>query len=237
MPPKISDYIKQRVTNALTKNNCTLIDIEPTKKRVTYMCSCGNESSGFVQYLTTKWQGHCRKCARSHSTDRKVKTLNQNTQDTVISILVDNNCQLISFEKGRVVRYTCSCGNDASTNIQSIMRDSWGGCVKCSNVRRGNKNNFEIVRQLFAKHDIVLPIQPYQNNKTKLSYICPNCNEEAHVSLSEFCRGRRCENCAKSRARQTNIENTGFANPFQASDFKEKRKATNQERYGVDHHM
>ena len=137
-------------------------------------------------------------------------------QEIVKKILIDNNCRLISFEPNRVVKYVCSCKNNTSTNTQAIRKPTWRGCVKCLNKKRGNFNTFEFVKDIFEKEGIILPIQEYKGNKVKLHYICSFCKEEAHMSLNEFRRGRRCENCSKERAqiksKITNLINYGVEN-------------------------
>lgn len=105
-----------------------------------------------------------------------------------------------------------------------ISKESWGGRAKCSNQRRGNMNNYETARKVFEEGGEILPKQEYKGNKVKLFYTCSNCQEEAHISLSEFRRGRRCEKCTKSRAKRTNIEKYGVENVFQSKKIKEKIK-------------
>jgi hypothetical protein len=56
----------------------------------------------------------------------------QKNMDEIKSILIDNDCELISFEKGRQVKYTCSCKNIGETSYLNIRRKGWGGCAKCS---------------------------------------------------------------------------------------------------------
>lgn len=161
----------------------------------------------------------------------------QKVQDKVIANLTKNGAKLISFEKGRKVRYRCSCGNETESCTSNIGKPTWRGCLKCSNQRRGNKNDYEFARKVWEEEGEVLPKQEYKGNKDKMHYTCSNCGEEAHVSLSEFRRGRRCEHCAKSRARQTNLEMYGVGNVFQSEEIKQRIKDSNMEKYGVDHHM
>lgn len=72
-----------------------------------------------------------------------------------------------------------------------IYPKNLGGCAKCSNQRRGNMNNYETARKVFEEGGEILPKQEYKGNKVKLFYTCSNCQEEAHISLSEFRRGKR----------------------------------------------
>jgi len=161
----------------------------------------------------------------------------QKTMDEVNDILIDNDCELISFEKGRRVKYTCSCKNIAETDSSNIRRKGWGGCAKCSNQRRGNIQDYEYCRKIWKAGGETLPEQDYTGNKDKMFYTCSNCNKEAHVSLSEFKKGRRCEQCRRERAQVTNTEIYGAPNPFQSEEIKEKIKETKIAKYGVDHHM
>jgi hypothetical protein len=161
----------------------------------------------------------------------------QKVQDKIIANLTKNGSELISFEKGRKVRYRCSCGNETESHTFNLCKSTWGGCAKCSNQRRGNKNNYEFARKVWEEGGEVLPKQEYKGNKDKMHYTCSNCGEEAHISLSEFRRGRRCENCAKSRAKDTNLERYGVENVFQSEEIKQRIKDSNTEKYGVEHHM
>jgi hypothetical protein len=138
---------------------------------------------------------------------------------------------------GRSIRYRCSCGNETETHSSNIRKPNWKGCPKCSNQKRGNTQNFEYARTIFATGGETLPDQPYNNNKGKLFYTCSFCAGTAHVSLSEFRRGRRCELCPKERAKVTNVEKYGVENPFQAEVCKEKGRETNLRKYGQEHHM
>jgi DNA-directed RNA polymerase subunit RPC12/RpoP len=161
----------------------------------------------------------------------------QKVQDRIIANLTKNGAELISFEKGRKVRYRCSCGNETESYTSNVNKPTWGGCATCSNQRRGNKNDYEFARKVWEKGGEVLPKQEYKGNKVKMHYTCSNCGEEAHISLNEFRRGRRCENCAKSRAKETNLERYGVENVFQSEEIKQRIKDSNMEKYGVDHHM
>ena len=161
----------------------------------------------------------------------------QKVQDRIIANLTKNGAELISFEKGRKVRYRCSCGNETESHTSNVNKPTWEGCATCSNQRRGNKNDYEFARKVWEKGGEVLPKQEYKGNKVKMHYTCSNCGEEAHISLNEFRRGRRCENCAKSRAKETNLERYGVENVFQSEEIKQRIKDSNMEKYGVDHHM
>ena len=161
----------------------------------------------------------------------------QKVQDRIIANLTKNGAELISFEKGRKVRYRCWCGNETESYTSNVNKPTWGGCAKCSNQRRGNKNDYEFARKVWEEGGEVLPKQEYKGNKDKLYYTCSNCGEEAHISLNEFRRGRRCENCAKSRAKETNLERYGVENVFQSEEIKQRIKDSNMEKYGADHHM
>ena len=165
------------------------------------------------------------------------KEISPVVKERILTKLKDVNCTLISFEKGRKVKYICSCGNETETNNGSISRSTWGGCTKCANQRRGNTNTYEIARKVFEKGGIELPKQPYNGNKTKLFYTCPLCFEEAHMSLSEFKRGRLCEHCSKDRTKDTNISKYGVDNVFKSEVIKTQIKETCVKKYGVSHHM
>ena len=158
-------------------------------------------------------------------------------QNKVIMKLTQHGAELISFDKGRKVRYRCSCGNETQSITNNIIR-TWGGsCCECSNQKNGNKNNYEFAKRIWEENGETLPLQEYKGNKNKLHYIHSGCDQEAHISLNEFRRGRRCENCSKIRAKATNIERYGVENVFQSEEIKDKIKETNMMKYGVNHHM
>ena len=166
------------------------------------------------------------------------REMTQKTKDKILACLEAKGAELLSIEPGRRVKYRCSCGNETESHSANITRATWKGtCVKCSNKRRGNMNNYEVVKKVWEDGGETLPPQEYKGNKVKMFYTCSFCGEEAHVSLSEFRRGRRCEHCAKTRASKTNLKKYGVKNPFQSEKIKAKICTTKMEKYGVDHHM
>jgi len=185
---------------------------------------------GFLVYRFVFYVYITYKTKMTRGTSKKV-------QDRIIENLNKNDAELISFEKGRRVKYRCSCGNETESDTSNIGKATWGGCAKCLNKRRGNKNDYEFARKVWEKEGEILPKQEYKGNKTKLYYTCSNCHQEAHMSLSEFNRGRRCEHCSKSRAKNTNLKRYGVENPFQSLEIKQRIKEQNIKKYGVDHHM
>lgn len=50
-------------------------------------------------------------------------------QERISKKFTGKNCQLLSFEKGRKVKYICSCGNEAESYTTNISKESWGGCA------------------------------------------------------------------------------------------------------------
>jgi DNA-directed RNA polymerase subunit RPC12/RpoP len=164
------------------------------------------------------------------------KTVSEKVKNRILELFKKNNAELLSFEKGRIVKYRCSCGNESQTCTNNI-RETWKGCIKCLNTKRNNKNDYEFARKLWEENGEILPKQEYKDNKTKLYYNCSNCKKQAHMSLSEFSRGRRCEHCSKQRASKTNLEKYGVENVFQSEEIKQRIKDTNLEKHGVDHHM
>lgn len=166
------------------------------------------------------------------------RTITEKTKNKLVERLEQVECKLISIETGRMVNYLCSCGNTSRSHISNLLRVSWKGtCAKCSNQKSGNLNTFEEVKKDVEKYGIILPDQPYVNNKTKLEYLCPHCGEIAHMSVCEIRRGRLCENCNKERAGDTNEIKYGARNPFQSEICKEKIKDTHLKKRGVSHHM
>jgi hypothetical protein len=209
---------------------CSNWEIDTKDKRyINYKCHCGKDGKTLKQGIfRTQWNG-CSECSKKKTS---VKVI-----DLITDILKKNKCELISFGKGTRVKYRCSCKNETEADFSGIRKSTWGGCAKCSNQRRGNTNDYEYARKVWEEGGEKLPIQEYKGNKDKLFYTCSNCNEEAHVSLSEFNRGRRCEKCSRERSKETNLEKYGVENPFQSEEIKARIKENNLEKYGVDHHM
>ena len=209
---------------------CSNWEIDTKDKRyINYKCHCGKDGKTLKQGIfRTQWNG-CSECSKKKTS---VKVI-----DLITDILKKNKCELISFGKGTRVKYRCSCKNETEADFSGIRKSTWGGCAKCSNQRRGNTNDYEYARKVWEEGGEKLPIQEYKGNKDKLFYTCSNCKEEAHVSLSEFNRGRRCEKCSRERSKETNLEKYGVENPFQSEEIKARIKENNLEKYGVDHHM
>ena len=209
---------------------CSNWEIDTKDKRyINYKCHCGKDGKTLKQGIfRPQWNG-CSDCSKKKTS---VKVI-----DLITDILKKNKCELISFGKGTRVKYRCSCKNETEADFSGIRKSTWGGCAKCSNQRRGNTNDYEYARKVWEEGGEKLPIQEYKGNKDKLFYTCSNCNEEAHVSLSEFNRGRRCEKCSRERSKETNLEKYGVENPFQSEEIKARIKENNLEKYGVDHHM
>ena len=209
---------------------CSNWEIDTKDKRyINYKCHCGKDGKTLKQGIfRPQWNG-CSDCSK--------KKISSEVIDLITDILKKNKCELISFGKGTRVKYRCSCKNETEADFSGIRKSTWGGCTKCSNQRRGNTNDYEYARKVWEEGGEKLPIQEYSGNKDKLFYTCSNCNEEAHVSLGEFNRGRRCEKCSRERTKETNLEKYGVENPFQSEEIKKKIKEKNLEKYGVDHHM
>lgn len=49
-------------------------------------------------------------------------------QERINKKFTEKNCQLLSFEKGRKVKYICSCGNEAESYTTNISKESWWLC-------------------------------------------------------------------------------------------------------------
>ena len=98
-------------------------------------------------------------------------TISQKVQDRVIENLWKHDGERISFEKGRRVRYRCSCGNETESDTSNIGRATWKGtCIKCSNQKNGNKNDYESARKVWEESGEILPVQEYKGNKVKMYY-------------------------------------------------------------------
>jgi len=60
------------------------------------------------------------------------REISQKVKDRIIGRLTENNAEFIAFEKGRKVKYRCSCGNESASHTSNIGRSTWKGtCAKC----------------------------------------------------------------------------------------------------------
>lgn len=225
--PKIKQETYDKFIKLLANAECQFLRFEKT--HVYYICHCGKETKHLKQGVERPNFRGCKDCTGT-------RRASQATRIKVTQALQKQNGLLIRIGKGRKVVYQCSCGEEATSKVQNILKESWKGCIKCANEKRGSKNTIEEVIEIFKEGGEILPIQEYKGNKVKLKYTCSFCGKEAHVSLSEFRRGRRCEHCCKDRAKITNLKKYGAENPFQSTVCKEKMKETCVKKYGVSHH-
>lgn len=236
-PKRSKEQIEREVREKLESKDCELVSIEP-KQKVIYICRCGDEYYTSVHVIDKPSWGGCKKC------NKKPPGVSKKVKDRIIEKLTSKDCVLIYIgddKNSRRVKYQCSCGEVSISDTSNIGKDTWNGCIKCSNSKRGNINTIEYAQKVWKEGGETLPDQPYVNNKTKLRYICSNCNKEAHTCLHDFKRSdgknRRCENCAKDRAGDTNQKKYGHRNVLASEHGKQKMKETNQLKRGVDHHM
>lgn len=204
--------------------------------------------------VISKTQNFTTKCSKKHDFETNISSwmigkrcdicsgnsekscgISKKAQDELSSIVTQKGGTVLGFKWERQVIYRCVCGNEAITFSTNIKKPKWGGCLACNNQRRGNKNDMSTVRQIFEDHGFALITENYTDNKQKLACTCPDCGEEAHISLNELRRGRRCEQCAKIRAGETNLVKYGAKNPFQSEICKETMKETMSRRYGEEH--
>ena len=228
---KPSTKLDAKIQDKLSELNCQFQKYEReyegnTIYRVHYVCHCGTEASVLDNGITKKaWSG-CKDC---HEKDRLAD------RDSKYRSILEAKGHKLETLTGDTITYTCKCGNLAKTNARNVKKLI--SCIKCSNKVRGNFKGFDYAKEAFWKEGIELQEQEYTGNKTKLSYTCPLCEKEAHVSLSELRRGRRCEHCAKDRAAETNLKKYGARNPFQSEVCKAKMVETCMAKHGVRHHF
>jgi len=68
------------------------------------------------------------------------KTVSEKVKNRILELFKKNNAELLSFEKGRIVKYRCSCCNESQTCTGNV-KDTCKGCV--------NKNEYEFARKLW----------------------------------------------------------------------------------------
>ena len=209
---KPSLNLDQQIMNKLANMECKFVKYEReyegnTIYRVYYICHCGAQASVLDNGIIKRtWRG-CKACIEKSRTAARAEKYG--------NILKDKGHEMISLA-GDVVTYKCSCGETAKTNVRNLKKLI--SCIKCSNKVRGNFRGFDHAQRVFKAAGVDLPEQDYIDNKAKLWYICPLCDEKAHVSLSELNRGRRCEVCAKKRMEETNLKRYGARNVMHNSE-------------------
>lgn len=76
--------------------------------------------------------------------------------------------------------------------------------------------------------------EDYRNANSQLQYIC-RCGKPCVSTYRRIRMGMdACKDCANEKRRQTNQERYGVDAPLQNADIKEAARVTNQERYGAD---
>lgn len=101
------------------------------------------------------------------------------------------------------------------------------------------------IKELFSNAGCEL-LSDYINRRTKVKYRC-NCGNVAEIRIDSFQSGTRCRGCLSQRIKNTltssnfiekqkasNLEKYGVEHYFKTEEFKEKSKKTLQEKYGVD---
>lgn len=152
--------------------------------------------------------------------------------------------ELISSEKNPrghyKITYICGCRLDnnerieGTTDSHTILRDEWGGCIKCLNWRTGALKSLDDVFDEFFEHGCILLADAYTGNKTKMPFVC-SCGEEGMISYHEFDQGQRCGKCRTARYRETMQREYGVDNSFQIPEVKEKIRQTHLEKRGVEY--
>lgn len=154
-------------------------------------CPGGHQLS---YYITDFQQGRrCSICAGTYQPDH--------TFEEVFEYFESKGCQLLETEyinNKLPLRYICSCGNVSKICYSSFLQGR--RCQVCG----GNKKyTYEEVYNIFKINGYQLISKEYNNNKELLDYICP-CGHSSQISLTNFLRGIRCNECYRENNKGEN---------------------------------
>lgn len=168
------------IKSTMEKEGYTLLstEYEGYNSHVDFICNKGHTNS----ILVHSWdRGHrCSICTRN-------KKL---TYEFVKEQFEKEGYILLSKEyKGSKTKleYICPKGHQ-----HSVTWDNWKHGKRCPKCRQ---INIDVVRLEFEEEGYTVLSNNYQNNHTKLDYICPNGHKHS-ISLNDWRSGHRCAVCA-----------------------------------------
>lgn len=86
----------------------------------------------------------------------------------------------------------------------------WLGCFSSHLIFiRGStiKYTIESVKEVFANGNCTLLETVYQNNRTRMKYIC-ECKNRSQITLTAFLKGQRCKDCGTQKSLQSRVKYT-----------------------------
>lgn len=121
--------------------------------------------------------------------------------DLVRDLFEQNECKLISevyINNQTDLTFMCKCGDESTTRLDRFIRS--GMCKKCKKEEydSSKRKTIEEVREIFLSDGCILITSEYFRNSQVLDFIC-SCGEKSKVSLLNFNRGTRCNDCANGK--------------------------------------
>lgn len=129
-------YTTQEVIDIFEKGGCKFLDdVYDYKKKINYMCSCGNLSTTIVSRFLKGCR--CRNCQGP-----KIRAKHLYSYEEVKNKFAEHGCLLISREyKGHQynLEFLCRCGKNGSKCLHSFMKNPF--CKSCGRERVSGKNS------------------------------------------------------------------------------------------------
>jgi hypothetical protein len=169
-------------------------------------------SSNFDQYIQSQQELKNEFIAFAKSVHLKEPQLS--AEEQVREKLGKMACQLDRYCSRKEIYYKCACWQHGKTNYQSILGETWGGCLSCAPER--SKKTF------ILKYGCEHPMQ-LQSFKDK----------QVQTTIERFGVTHAMKNdIVKVKHMQTLFDNHGVKHPAQSPDILSKICATNISRYG-----
>jgi hypothetical protein len=140
-------------------------------------------------------------------------------------IFHDAGCHLLAEEYktcSEKMEYICVCGTRSSIKLSHFLSG-----VRCRNCaaqksKETKKHDYDYVYSYFKEHGCELLESVYENNSTKMQYLCV-CGRESEINFGNFRKGKRCRDCGNQKLQKENNPNW---NPKRTHDQRVKERKT-----------
>lgn len=174
-----------------------LESFERTGKSILCRCKkCGYEWKASPVRLLKKRSG-CPRCTgrKKYTTEEFVEKLKGINPDvTILEPYPENN-------KIKVLCLCNKCGNRFRMRPNNLL--SGQGCPKCKNkevYQKHTKKNDVFVKELEVVNPDIIAVDPYQNNKRKITCRCKKCGNQWKATPNSLLRGYGCPVCSRKKA-------------------------------------
>jgi hypothetical protein len=187
------------------------------KSNVSFVCSCGKQSSKSFFNILGGGGGFCETCV-------KIKKVTKHGRNTLDDIEKRDGCVFINYptplSTKSIVSFTCQCGERGSKTFCRALSNGGGYCKKCVLINREHKRSATCL-------EVYGTIAPAQNKevmeKMKQTFV-KNLGVDNPSKLQ----------AVKDKKMDSSLRKYGVENISQAPEVKAAKRATMQERYGVD---